>query len=154
MTAGGRAGLLVIALTFSAGMHAALVPEHLKEMPPLGWSFIAAAALGAALACALVADPTDERLARLAAVFLAGEVIAWLLFVTVRVPGFAGTPEPVETIALVCKASELFGLGVALGLGWPGLAQVGLARVGNRRVGQHVHDRRAAAGQSTVESGA
>ncbi len=44
---------------FSAGIHAALVPAHLKEMRLLGWSFIAAAALGVALAWALVAYPED-----------------------------------------------------------------------------------------------
>ena len=38
---GRRTGLLALAVMFSAGMHLALVPEHLKEMPPLGWSFIA-----------------------------------------------------------------------------------------------------------------
>ena len=58
---GRRAGLLALAVMFSAGIHSALVPEHLKEMPPLGWSFIAAAAIGAALACALVASPEDQR---------------------------------------------------------------------------------------------
>lgn len=52
---GRRAGLLALAVMFSAGIHAALVPEHLKEMPPLGWSFIAAATLGVALAWTLVA---------------------------------------------------------------------------------------------------
>ncbi len=106
---------------FSAGMHAALVPEHLKEMPPLGWSFIVAAVLGAVLACGLVISPGDGRLARLAALFLAGEVAAWALFVTVRVPGFDGTPETIETIALVCKAVELIGVALALALGWPEL---------------------------------
>jgi hypothetical protein len=35
------------------------------------------------------------------------------------VPGFSGTPEPVETIALVCKAGELIGLWLALAIGWP-----------------------------------
>jgi hypothetical protein len=34
--------------------------------------------------------------------------------VTVHVPGFSGTPEPVETIALVSKAVELYGLARAL----------------------------------------
>lgn len=136
-------GLLALALTFSAGMHAALVPEHLQEMPPLGWSFVVAAALGAALACAVVARPADGRLARLAAAFLAGEILAWLVFVTVHVPGFDGTPEPIETVALVCKAIELFGLCLALGVGWPelGLGQVRSPRIRDARIGQHVHER-------------
>ena len=34
-------------------------------------------------------------------------------------PGFSGTPEPVETIALVCKAAELMGLWQAVAIGWP-----------------------------------
>ena len=130
----GRAtGVLALAVMFSAGMHAALVPEHLKEMPPLGWSFIAAAALGAALAYALVTGPGDRRLARLAALFLAGEVAAWALFVTVRVPGFDGTPESIETIALVCKAVELIGLAIALPLGWPELFAARQSRRGLTR---------------------
>jgi hypothetical protein len=108
-----------LAVTFSAGMHAALVPEHLKEMPPLGWSFIGAAIIGAALAYALICSPEDRLLARLAALFLAAEIVAWVVFVTVRVPGFMGTPEAVETIALVCKAVELFGLVLAIWIGWP-----------------------------------
>ena len=114
-----RAGLLALAVMFSAGIHAALVPEHLQEMPPLGWSFIAAAAIGVALACALVTRPENQLFARLAALFLAVEVLAWVLFVIAAVPGFSGTPEPVETIALVCKAAELIGLWLAVAIGWP-----------------------------------
>ncbi len=116
---GRRAGLLALAVTFSAGMHAALVPEHLKEMPPLGWSFIGAAVIGAVLAYALVCSPEGRLPARLAALFLAAEIVAWVVFVTVSVPGFMGTPEAVETIALVCKAVELFGLALAVWIGWP-----------------------------------
>ena len=116
---GRRAGLLALAVMFSAGIHAALVPEHLKEMPPLGWSFVGAAALGVALAWALVTYPEDQLFARLAALFLAVEVVAWVLFVSAAVPGFGGTPEPVETIALVCKAGELIGLWLAVAIGWP-----------------------------------
>jgi hypothetical protein len=116
---GHRAGLLGLAVMFSAAIHAALVPEHLQEMPPLGWSFIAAAALGVGLAWALVAYPEDRLFARLAAGFLAVEVLAWVLFVTTAVPGFSGTPEPIEAIALVCKAAELIGLWLAVAIGWP-----------------------------------
>jgi hypothetical protein len=74
-----RTGLLALAVTFSAGIHAALVPEHLNEMPPLGYAFIAAALIGGLIACALVSRPDDRRLPLL-------------------VPGFSGTPESIETI--------------------------------------------------------
>ncbi len=116
---GRRAGLLALAVMFSAGIHAALVPEHLREMPPLGWSFLGAAALGVALAWALVAYPEDQLFARLAALFLSVEILTWVLFVSAAVPGFSGTPEPIETIALVCKAGELIGLWLAVAIGWP-----------------------------------
>ncbi len=55
-----RTALLALAVTFSAGIHAALVPEHLKEMPALGYSFIAAALAGGVLAWALVSRPSDR----------------------------------------------------------------------------------------------
>jgi hypothetical protein len=102
-----RRDLLALAVTFSAGIHAALVPEHLKEMPPLGYAFIGAAAAGAILAVALVSRPDDRRVPGLAGLFCLGQIAAWALFVTVPVPGFMGTPEPIETIALVSKAVEL-----------------------------------------------
>jgi hypothetical protein len=119
-----RTGLLALAVTFSAGIHAALVPEHLKEMPPLGYSFIAAAAIGGAIAWALVARPNDRRIPALAALFCVGQIVTWALFVTVHLPGFSGTPEPVETIALVSKAAELIAIVLALPL------------VGRRRIGR------------------
>jgi hypothetical protein len=105
-----RTGLLALAVTFSAGIHAALVPEHLKEMPPLGYAFIAAAAIGGLLAWALVSRPNDRRLPLLAGLFCLGQIVTWALFVTVPVPGFSGTPEPIEAIALASKAAELLGI--------------------------------------------
>jgi hypothetical protein len=111
-----RGGLLALAVAFSAGIHAALVPEHLHEMPPLGYLFILAAAVGAAIALALVARPNDVRIPRLAILFLSAQIVAWALFIVVHVPGFAETPESVEPIALVCKAAELLGIALALPL--------------------------------------
>lgn len=111
-----RTGLLALAVTFSAGIHAALAPEHLKEMPPLGYAFIVAAAIGAVLAWALVSRPNDRRIPLLAGLFCLGQIVTWALFVTTALPGFAGTPEPVEAIALVSKAAELLGLALALQL--------------------------------------
>ena len=92
-TTSTRTGLLAMAVMFSAGIHAALAPEHLQEMPPLGYLFIAAAAGGAVIACALVTRGDDIRIQLLAVLFLVGQVLAWALFVTVHVPpgGFVAT---------------------------------------------------------------
>jgi hypothetical protein len=112
-----RTGLLALAVAFSAGIHAALVPEHLKEMPPLGYAFIVAAVVGGAIAAALMVRPRDRRIPLLAGLFCVGQIVAWGLFVTIPVPVFSGTPEPIEMIALVSKAAELMGLAFAIRLG-------------------------------------
>ena len=109
-------GLLALAVTFSAGIHAALVPEHLDEMPLLGDAFIVAALVGAAIAAALVLRPSNPRIPVFAGLFCLGQIAAWVLFVTVPVPLFSGTPEPVEAIALVSKAAEALGILLALQL--------------------------------------
>jgi len=114
-----RIGLLALCVTFSAGIHAALAPEHLREMPPLGYAFAAAAAIGGVLACAVVSRPDDRQIALLAGLFCLGQIAAWALFVSVHVPGFSGTPEGIETIALVSKATELAGVALAFPLALP-----------------------------------
>src|SRR5262249_55447200 len=116
-----RPGLLALAVTFSAGIHAALGPEHLQEMPALRYAFIAAAAIGAVLAAALVSRPDDRRLSILAGLLCLGEIMAWALFLSLPVPGFAGTPETIETIALVSKVAELAGVLLAFSVAFSGL---------------------------------
>lgn len=86
-----RAGLFALAVAVSAGIHIGLTPEHLEEMPRLGVSFIVAAVLSSAIAVALVARPDDRRIAALTGLFRLGEILAWVLFVTIRVPFF---PDP------------------------------------------------------------
>jgi hypothetical protein len=85
-------------------------------MPRLGYAFIVAAVIGSVLGSGLVVRPRDGRLPLLAALFCLGQIGAWALFVTVSVPGFSGTPESVETIALVSKAVEALGVLLALSL--------------------------------------
>lgn len=109
-----RTGLLALTVALSAGIHAGLTPEHLKEMPRLGDSFIAAALLGSAIAVALVSRPDDHRLAAIAGLFCLGQIVAWVLFVTIAVPFFPGTPEGFETIALISKTVEAAGVALAL----------------------------------------
>src|SRR5262249_5391079 len=133
LTVSKRTGLLALPVPFSAGIHAALTPEHLKETPPLGYAFIAAAIIGAAIAAALIARPRDQRVALIAGLFCLGQIATWALFVTLPVPGFSGTPEPIETIALISKAVELVGLALTYPLAssalsalrppWPSMPQ-------------------------------
>ena len=115
-TDGTRGGLLALSLALSAGIHAGLTPEHLKEKPRLGDLFIAAAALGAAIAVAIISRPDDRRLAATGGLFCLAQIVAWILFVTIRVPLFPGTPEGIETIALVSKGVEAAGVALALAL--------------------------------------
>src|SRR5262249_368724 len=65
---------------------------------------------------ALLPPHTAPRSPPLTGLFCFGQIIAWGLFVTVKVPGFSETPEPVEGIALVAKAAELIGVVLALHL--------------------------------------
>ena len=116
ITTSRRANLLAVAVAFSAGIHAALVPEHMKEMPQLGELFVAAAAIGGFLAIALVLCPDDRRISFVAGLFCLGQIAAWALFVSVPVPGFPGTPEPIGAIALVSKAIEAAAVALAFSL--------------------------------------
>lgn len=126
-------GLLALALGLSAGIHAALVPEHLREMPTLGYLFIVAAAVGTAIAVAVVVRPNDARIPRGALLFLVTQIICWVAFITLHIPGFMATPEPVEAIALVCKATELLGVILALRLAFGDLS--GERRITRARLG-------------------
>jgi len=119
ITTSRPAGLLALAVSFSAGIHAALVPKHLEEMPALGRAFVVAAAIGGVLAIALVSHPGDRRISLLAGLFCLGQSGAWALFVSAPVPGFSGTPEPIEAVALVSKAVEAIGVAVAFRLALP-----------------------------------
>ena len=119
ITTSRRTALLALAVAFSAGIHAALVPEHIEEMPRLGWLFVAAAAIGGCLAIALVFRPDDRRISFVAGLFCLGQIAAWVLFVSVPVPGFPGTPEPIEAIALVSKAIEAAAVALAFSLAPP-----------------------------------
>jgi hypothetical protein len=94
-------GVLALAVMFDARIHASLVPEHLEEMSPLGLVVhrLRTARRGAGIGAR--GDPEDQLFARPTALFLTVEILGWVLFVSAAVPGFDGTPEPIETIAFV-----------------------------------------------------
>jgi len=81
---------VVGACAISAGAHAGLVPEHLREAPQLGVAFVVAAGLLVAAATALAIRPGSLRVARSAALLLAGLIG---LYAASRITGIP-LPEP------------------------------------------------------------
>ena len=80
--------VVVSAAAISAGAHAALVPEHLREAPQLGIAFIAATAL--LLATARAATLADgSRVMPAAALLFAGLIAAYVATRTTGIPWLA-----------------------------------------------------------------
>jgi hypothetical protein len=107
--------LLIVACAVSAGIHAALVPEHLEEGRPAGVAFAVSAALLAAAAVGLTRRLSPALLGATAAL-LVGLILSYLLAVTTGVPVLHPAVEPVRGLALFTKAVELFGVVAAVAL--------------------------------------
>jgi hypothetical protein len=107
--------LLIVACAVSAGIHAALVPEHLEEGRPAGVAFAVSAALLAAAAVGLTRRMSPALLGATAAL-LVGLILSYLLAVTTGVPVLHPAVEPVEGLALFTKAVELVGVVAAVAL--------------------------------------
>jgi hypothetical protein len=109
-----RHELLIVACAVSAGVHAALVPEHLEESTAAGGGFVAATVLLAALAVALTFRPDDRLGAIAAAATFVGLLVSYALATTSGMPLLMPTPEPVDGLALATKGVEVLGLAAAL----------------------------------------
>ena len=111
--------LLILACAVSAGIHAALVPQHLEEGRPAGVAFAVSAVLLAAAAVALTRSLSPALLGATAAL-LVGLILSYALAVTTGIPVLHPEVEPVEGLALFTKAVELAGVGAAVALLEPG----------------------------------
>lgn len=105
---------LVVACAVSAGIHAALTPEHLREEPAAGIGFLVSTVLLAALAVALILRPAPRAAAAAAAAVLAGLLVTYAFAVTTGVPVLHPDVEPADGLGLATKAVELIGLAAAL----------------------------------------
>jgi hypothetical protein len=101
--------LVIVACTVSAGIHAALTPEHLGEGAGPGLGFLASAVLLAGLAVALTRSASQLALIPATAA-LAGLIGAYGLALTTGVPLLHPEAEPVEGLAIATKTVELVGL--------------------------------------------
>ena len=102
--------LLVLACAVSAGIHAALVPDHLEEGTGAGLGFLAAALGLAVLAVALTRRPHSTAALGAAGALLTGLLVSYVLAITSGVPVLHPEPEPIDGLALFTKGVELAGL--------------------------------------------
>lgn len=93
----------------SAGVHAALVPDHVRESLPLGVA-IAVAAVAPALVALALRRPTHGNRVPLAAIaVLLGIATAYVLSRTTGVPWLITTPEAFDPVGVVTTAAEVLG---------------------------------------------
>lgn len=111
------AGVVVVgACAVSAGVHGALVPEHLQEAPALGVSFVVASILFLFASAVLVMRSGDQRAAQVTALLLAGLIASWAVSRISGIPVLQPRPESVDGLGLVTKLVEVLGLGFAVWL--------------------------------------
>ncbi len=106
--------LVIVACAISAGIHAALAPEHFRESAAAGVGFLASAVILAAVAAALTRRPGSAFLLGAAAATFAGLLGSYALAVTTGLPLLHPEPEPVTGLALFTKGVEAGGLFAAV----------------------------------------
>jgi hypothetical protein len=111
--------IVILTCAISAGIHAALVPEHFDEGIGPGTGFVVSAVLLVGLAVVLTRRPSPLALAAAAAVF-AGLLGAYALAVTTGLPVLHPETETLDSLALFTKGVEAIGLvGALIALGRP-----------------------------------
>ncbi len=107
--AGVERDIAIVACAVSAGVHAALAPEHLEDGVLAGAGFA-----GSALALTVVAVALTRGSGRIAvaaaATMLGGLLASYAVVATTGLPLVHPEPEPVEPIAVFTKAVEALGL--------------------------------------------
>ena len=116
LTSAGADKIVVCACAISAGAHAGLVPEHLREAPQLGVAFLVAVGLLAAVAVALAIRPDSPRAARGAARLLAGLIAFYAASRSTGIPLLEPHAEPLDAVGVTTKLVEGVGLVFALRL--------------------------------------
>jgi hypothetical protein len=101
--------LVIVACAISAGIHAALTPEHFTDETGAGLGFLVSAVLLAGLVVALTCGAGPPTLAA-TILTLIGLLVVYALAITSGVPVLHPEPEPVDGLALGTKAIEVVGL--------------------------------------------
>jgi hypothetical protein len=111
-----RRDLLIVASAVSAGVHAALAPEHFHESVAEGSGFVAATVVLAAAVIALAFRRASRAVLMGTALVFAALLMSYVLAATIGIPVLHPEPEPVDGLALDTKIVELLGLALAVDL--------------------------------------
>jgi hypothetical protein len=116
-----RIDIIVLTCAVSAGIHAALVPDHFGEGTGAGVGFVVATVMLAVLAVILTRRPSQLAFVATVLVF-AGLIVSYGLVLTTGLPVLHPDVEAVDGLALFTKAVEALGLFTAATLiRWPSL---------------------------------
>jgi hypothetical protein len=110
------ATLVLFALAASAGIHAGIVPEHLREEPRLGIAFAVTVVVLLATGAAVSIRPSARPVAWIAALVLGSVIVAYIASRTTGIPFLDPDPEAVDAIGVLAVAIELVGVLCALWL--------------------------------------
>ena len=121
--------VVAVCCAASAGVHAALVPEHLHENALLGAGFAVAAVLLFTSALAFSGHPAVSPLTAPATALLLGALIAaYALSRTVGLPVIGGEVEAVDGVGVATQVVQAVALAAAIALTNPASALTALAR--------------------------
>jgi hypothetical protein len=113
MTASIERDVVIVACAVSAGVHAALSPEHFHEGAGAGGGFLVATIVLGALAVVLTRWPSEGALA-VTVLVMTGLIAAYALVLTTGVPMLHPEVEPLSGLAVATKLIEAAGALVAL----------------------------------------
>jgi hypothetical protein len=115
VTASIERDLVIIACAVSAGVHAALTPDHFHEGAGAGGGFLVATIVLGTLAVLLTRWPSEAALA-VTVLAMTGLIAAYVFVLTTGVPLLHPEVEPLDGLAVATKLVEAAGALVALHL--------------------------------------
>jgi hypothetical protein len=108
-----------VCCAISAGVHAALVPEHLRESVVTGAGFVVATTVLVLVIIGVTVWPQSQAVTSFGALVLLGLVVSYAVASTSGIPILHPDVDPVDTLGVMTKAVEVLGLGLALQLRRP-----------------------------------
>jgi drug/metabolite transporter (DMT)-like permease len=112
MTTASKGDGLIVCCAVSAGVHAALVPEHLRERLVTGAGFAAATLALVAAMIGLTVRPDSRAITATAVGVLMSLVVGYVVASTDGIPFLHPDVDPIDTLGILTKAVEIVGVGL------------------------------------------